>query len=76
MGSTVELRCTVDAYPPASTLIWSGPNGHTLIQQSVNSMFGVLGKNVTMEDDGEWECTASGQYGGRGEEFAVVVFCK
>ena len=82
LGSRIELRCIVDADPPVSTLIWkrvingqSSPNPY-LFQLSSDPKFGIIEKNVTVEDDGDWCCRASGTFGSLDGEFTVVVLGK
>ena len=82
LGSRIELRCTVDADTPAVTLIWRRViNGQPspdpyLIQPSSDPKFGIIEKNVQVEDNGVWSCYASDTFGGLDGQFAVVVLGK
>ena len=82
MGTRIELRCTIDADPPAATLVWKRViNGQPswdpyLFQHPIDPKFGIIEKNVTLEDNGDWCCRASGTFGNLNGEFAVIVLGK
>ena len=63
----------MDANPPPSTITWRRKGSLYLIQHSYNPFFGTLQKTATLEDDGDWSCSASSTSGGLGDEFTVII---
>lgn len=63
----------MDADPPPNTITWERKGSLYLIQHSDDSLFGILQKTATLEDDGVWRCGASSTSGGLHDEFTVDV---
>ena len=68
----------MDADPPTSTITWrrKESTNQYLSQLPVEPTFGILQKNVTLEDNGEWICHTSGPLGGADVSFAIIVLGK
>ena len=78
LHSKIELKCTVDAIP-TPTITWYRLNSNdektklVLIQEAGDPKYGILERNVTREDDGKWQCAASGSHGGEHSDFVITV---
>ena len=76
LGSSIELKCTVDAIP-TPTLTWArikdGDVLRNVIQNPGDPKYGCLQMNVTLEDNGNWQCMASGTFGGDHSDFVITV---
>ena len=74
LHSSFTVRCTVDAYPPPDSIMWSNEDSQISITQHASEpMFGILQKMATTEDNGHWSCTASNALDSLGGAFTVVV---
>lgn len=66
----------MDAVPPLDSITWEREGSRYKIQYRDDPLFGILQKTVTFEDNGDWICHASAQFGGADTKFTVVVLGK
>ena len=79
LHSKIEVKCIVDAIP-TPRLTWYRLNAKNNIvtetvlrQEPDDPKYGTLERNVTIEDDGKWRCTASSSYSGKESDFIIIV---
>lgn len=76
LGSTVQLRCTIDAHTP-SNIFWSRTSeGSAIASINGRAYVGVLERNITWDDNGTWFCIANNNGGGNEEQFEITVVGK
>ena len=81
LGSSIELKCTVDAIP-APTITWSkivrdsgDEDWHSVLRQDPGDpKYGCFEmNNITQDVEGSWRCGLSGPYGGHHADFVITV---